>query len=93
MPIEQFNMKCDQFLKYLEMYIRKHFSVRNLDDSEHEPDQSQRDIIIQLESIKSRLDVEEGKLTDASKEFQGLKRMMERFQDLSWQPMKIEVMR
>ncbi|XP_029714883.1 augmin complex subunit dgt3 [Aedes albopictus] len=93
MPIEQFSMKCDQFLKYLEMYIRKHFSVRNLDDSEREPDQNQRDIIVQLESIKSRLDVEEVKLTDASKEFQGLKRMMERFQDLSWQPMKIEVMR
>ncbi|XP_062551653.1 augmin complex subunit dgt3 [Armigeres subalbatus] len=93
MPIEQFNMKCDQFLKYLEMYIRKHFSVRDSNDSDNENDHNQRDIIIQLESIKSRLDLEEGKLTDASKEFHGLKRMMERFQDLSWQPMKIEVMR
>ncbi|XP_065092823.1 augmin complex subunit dgt3 [Ochlerotatus camptorhynchus] len=93
MPIEQFNMKCDQFLKYLEMYIRKHFSVRNLDDSEHEPDHNHRDIIVQLESIKSRLDLQETKLTDASKEYHGLKRMMERFQDLSWQPMKIEAMR
>lgn len=102
MPIEQFNMKCDQFLKYLEMYIRRHFAVRrgtaagDSEDSDHdEPttDQDHRDVIVQLESIKARLDLGEMRLVDARKEFYGLRKMMERFQDLSWQPMKISAMK
>lgn len=96
MPIEQFNMKCDQFLKYLEMYIRRHFSVRKAGEDPAEiddPDQDHRDVIVQLESIKARLDLGEMKLVDARKEYHGLRKMMERFQDLSWQPMKISAMK
>lgn len=98
MPIEQFNMKCDQFLKYLEMYIRRHFSVRKATESDQdlnhdEQDQDHRDVIVQLESIKTRLDLGEMKLVDARKEYHGLRKMMERFQDLSWQPMKISAMK
>ncbi|XP_055598422.1 augmin complex subunit dgt3 [Uranotaenia lowii] len=95
MPIEQFNMKCDQFLKYLEMYVRKHFSLRrSLDDSDSGDQlQDRRDAIVQLESIKARLDIGEIRLTEARKEYYGLKRLMARFQDLSWQPMKIPAMK
>ncbi|XP_058447680.1 augmin complex subunit dgt3 [Malaya genurostris] len=93
LPIEQFNMKCDQFLKYLEMYIRKHFSVRKSNDFEHDSDQDHRDIIVQLESIKSRLDLGEMELLEVKKEYHGLKKMMERIHDLCWQPMKISSMR
>ncbi|XP_055638414.1 augmin complex subunit dgt3 isoform X2 [Toxorhynchites rutilus septentrionalis] len=93
MPIEQFNMKCDQFLKYLEMYIRKHFPVRDLNDSDQEPDQDHRDVIIKLESIKARLDLSEMQLIGTRKEYHGLQKMLERFQDPSWQPMKIAAMK
>lgn len=93
-------MKCDQFLKYLEMYIRRHFAVRKAtagdsEDSDHDeqPDQDHRDVIVQLESIKARLDLGEMRLVDARMEFYGLRKMMERFQDLSWQPMKISAMK
>lgn len=86
-------MKCDQFSKYLEMYIRKHFSVRDLNNSDPEQDQDHRDVTIKLESIKARLDVGEIKLMGARKEYCGLQKMIERFQDLSWQPMKIAAMR
>ncbi|XP_058818148.1 augmin complex subunit dgt3 [Topomyia yanbarensis] len=93
MPIEQFNMKCDQFLKYLEMYIRKHFAVRKVDDFDHDSDQDHRDVIVKLESIKNRLDVGEMKLFEVKIEYHGLKKMMERIHDLCWQPMKIPAMR
>ncbi|XP_053695886.1 augmin complex subunit dgt3 [Sabethes cyaneus] len=95
MPIEQFNIKCDQFLKYLEMYIRRHFSVKKLNDSDHEPDHHQEhfDSIVQLESTKARLNMGELKLLDARKEYHGLKKMTERIHDLCWQPMKISAMR
>ncbi|XP_055548489.1 augmin complex subunit dgt3 [Wyeomyia smithii] len=95
MPIEQFNMKCDQFLKYLEMYIRRHFSVRKLDDSDHDLDycQDHRDSVVQLESIKARLNLGELKLLEVKKEYHGLSKMMDRIHDLCWQPMKISAMR
>lgn len=95
MPIEQFNIKCDQFLKYLEMYIRRHFSVKKLNDSDHESDhhQDHLDAVVQLESIKARLNLGELKLLEAKKEYHGLKKMTERIHDLCWQPMKISAMR
>ncbi|KFB35743.1 AGAP008694-PA-like protein [Anopheles sinensis] len=89
MPIEHFNDKCDQFLKYLEMYVNKHFTVKRLDSSKSTDDMDNQQVIEELEVIKLRLDTEEMKLLDVKREFAGVKRLVERLEHHSWLPLKL----
>ncbi|XP_049279592.1 augmin complex subunit dgt3 [Anopheles funestus] len=93
MPIEQFDAKCDQFLKYLELYVKKHFTVKRLDSSKSTDDVDNQQMIEELESIKMRLDVEELKLLDAKREYAGVMQLVERLQDHCWLPMKVSALK
>uniref|UniRef100_A0A182VTD5 HAUS augmin-like complex subunit 3 N-terminal domain-containing protein n=1 Tax=Anopheles minimus TaxID=112268 RepID=A0A182VTD5_9DIPT len=93
MPIEQFDAKCDQFLKYLEMYVKKHFTVRRLDSSKSTDDVDNQQVIDELEGIKMRLDAEELKLLEAKREYAGVMKLVERLQDHSWLPMKVSALK
>uniref|UniRef100_A0A182YMA3 HAUS-augmin3 domain-containing protein n=1 Tax=Anopheles stephensi TaxID=30069 RepID=A0A182YMA3_ANOST len=93
MPIEQFDAKCDQFLKYLEMYVKKHFTVKRLDASKSTDDVDNQQVIDELEGIKMRLDAEELKLLEAKREYAGVMKLVERLQDHSWMPMKVSALK
>ncbi|XP_050079012.1 augmin complex subunit dgt3 [Anopheles maculipalpis] len=93
MPIEQFDSKCDQFLKYLEMYVKKHFTVKRLDSTKSTDDLDNQQVIDELEGIKMRLDAEELKLLEAKREYAGVMKLVERLQDHSWMPMKVSALK
>ncbi|XP_052867876.1 augmin complex subunit dgt3 [Anopheles cruzii] len=93
MPIEQFDTKCDQFLKYLEMYVKKHFTVKRLDGSKLSEEHDNFHVISELESIKMRLDAEEFKLLEAKREYAGVKHLVHRLQDPNWVSMKVPVLK
>uniref|UniRef100_A0AAG5DSV7 HAUS augmin-like complex subunit 3 N-terminal domain-containing protein n=1 Tax=Anopheles atroparvus TaxID=41427 RepID=A0AAG5DSV7_ANOAO len=93
MPIEQFDAKCEQFLKYLEIYVKKHFNVKRLDSSKSTDDMDNQQVIDELEDIKLRLDAEEMKLLDAKREYAGVKKLVDRLQNHSWLPMKVPGLR
>ncbi|XP_053664747.1 augmin complex subunit dgt3 [Anopheles marshallii] len=93
MPIEQFDAKGDQFLKYLEMYVKKHFTVKRLDSSKSTDDVDNQQVIDELEGIKMRLDAEELKLLEAKREYAGVMKLVDRLQDHSWLPMKVSALK
>uniref|UniRef100_A0A182X4V5 HAUS augmin-like complex subunit 3 N-terminal domain-containing protein n=1 Tax=Anopheles quadriannulatus TaxID=34691 RepID=A0A182X4V5_ANOQN len=93
MPIEQFDAKCDQFLKYLELYVKKHFTVKRLDNSKSTDDGDNQQVIDELEGIKMRLDEEELKLLEAKREYAGVMKLVERLQGHSWMPLKVSALK
>ncbi|XP_053676121.1 augmin complex subunit dgt3 [Anopheles nili] len=93
MAIEQFDAKCDQFLKYLKMYVKKHFTVKRLDSSRSTDDDDNQRVIDELESIKMRLDAEELKLLEAKREYAGVTKLVDRLQNHTWLPMKVSAMK
>ncbi|XP_049548291.1 augmin complex subunit dgt3 [Anopheles darlingi] len=93
MPIEQFDAKCDQFLKYLQMYVKKHFPVRHLEGFKSSTELSNSEVLDELEDIKLRLDVEELKLLEEKREYAGVKHLVDRLQDHEWISMKVSVLK
>uniref|UniRef100_A0A182NAJ6 HAUS augmin-like complex subunit 3 N-terminal domain-containing protein n=1 Tax=Anopheles dirus TaxID=7168 RepID=A0A182NAJ6_9DIPT len=93
MSIEQFDARCDQFLKYLEMYVKKHFTVKRLDSSKSTDDVDNQQVIDELEGIKVRLDAEELKLLEARREYAGVVKLVDRLQGHSWMPMKVSALK
>ncbi|XP_314793.5 augmin complex subunit dgt3 [Anopheles gambiae] len=93
MPIDQFDAKCDQFLKYLELYVKKHFTVKRLDNSKSTDDGDNQQVIDELEGIKMRLDEEELKLLEAKREYAGVMKLVERLQGHSWMPLKVSALK
>uniref|UniRef100_A0A182Q5I3 HAUS augmin-like complex subunit 3 N-terminal domain-containing protein n=1 Tax=Anopheles farauti TaxID=69004 RepID=A0A182Q5I3_9DIPT len=93
MSIEQFDARCDQFLKYLEMYVKKHFTVKRLDSSKSTDDVDNQQVIDELEGIKVRLDAEELKLLEARREYAGVMKIVDRLQDHKWLPMKVSALK
>uniref|UniRef100_A0A182P370 HAUS augmin-like complex subunit 3 N-terminal domain-containing protein n=1 Tax=Anopheles epiroticus TaxID=199890 RepID=A0A182P370_9DIPT len=93
MPIEHFDAKCDQFLKYLELYVKKHFTVKQLDSSKSIEELDNQQVIDELEGIKMRLDEEELKLLEAKREHAGVMKLVERLQDHSWLVMKVSALK
>ncbi|XP_052896011.1 augmin complex subunit dgt3 [Anopheles moucheti] len=93
MPIEQFDAKGDQFLKFVEMCVKKHFTVKRLDSSKSTDDVDNQQVIDELEGIKMRLDAEELKLLEAKREYAGVMKLVERLQNHSWVPMKVSALK
>ncbi|XP_050088677.1 augmin complex subunit dgt3 [Anopheles aquasalis] len=93
MPLEQFDAKCDQFLKYLQMYVKKHFPVQHLEGFRSSTELSNNEVLDELEDIKARLDVEELKLLEEKREYAGVKHLVDRLEDHEWISMKVSVLK